>query len=144
MKGERKFATCHGSYVCNNNECTKWLTEKVGNRIDFRQAKGGGFTCKSCGYYVEREHCRALKAIKFEYSSQTVTVMHEGRHKCPLKPDRKSQLEFAQEHTLNRDLRKSPRELKIDLIGYYLVQEDIEKAKEVAEKIDHYRVIEKL
>ena len=30
MKGERKFATCHGSYVCNNNECTKWLTEKLG------------------------------------------------------------------------------------------------------------------
>ena len=23
MKGERKFSTCHGSYVCNNNECTK-------------------------------------------------------------------------------------------------------------------------
>ena len=56
MKGERKFATCHGSYVCNNNECTKWLTEKVRNRIDFRQAEGGGYTCKSCGYYVEREH----------------------------------------------------------------------------------------
>ena len=30
MKGENKFATCHGSYVCNNNECTKWLTEKLG------------------------------------------------------------------------------------------------------------------
>ena len=78
MKGERKFATCHGSYVSNNNECTKWLTEKVRNRIDFRQAKGGSYTCKSCRYYVEREHCRALKAVKFEYCSQTVTVMHQG------------------------------------------------------------------
>ena len=27
MKDERKFATCHGSYVCKNDECTKWLTE---------------------------------------------------------------------------------------------------------------------
>ena len=70
--------------------------------------------------------------------------MHQGRHKCQLKPDHKSQLEYAQEQTLNRDLRKSPRELKIDLIGYYLARGDIEKAKEVAEKMDDYRVIEKL
>ena len=144
MKGERKFHTCHGSYVCNNNKCTKWLTEKVRNRIDFRQAKGGGYTCKSCGYYVKREHCRALKAIEFEYSSQTVTIIHQGRHKGQSKPDHKSQLEYAQEQTLNRDLRKSPKELKIDLFGYYLAQGDIEKAKDVAEKMDDYRVIEKL
>ena len=82
-KGERTFATCHGAYVCNNNECTKWFTEKVG--IDFRQAKGGDYTCKSCGYYVEREYCGALKAVKFEYNSQTITIMHQGRHKYPLK-----------------------------------------------------------
>ena len=41
------------------------------------------------------------------------------------------------------NLRKSPGELKIDFIGYYLVQGDIEKAKEVAEKMDDLRVIEK-
>ena len=34
MKGERKFATCHGSYICKNDECTKWLTENVQNIID--------------------------------------------------------------------------------------------------------------
>ena len=39
MKGERKFATCHGSYICKNDECTKWLTENVQNRIDFRQER---------------------------------------------------------------------------------------------------------
>ena len=61
-----------------------------------------------------------------------------------MKPDRKSQLEYAQEQAPNRDLWKSPRELKINLIGYYLAQGDIEKAKEVAEKMDDYRVIEKL
>ena len=65
MKGKRKFATCHGSYVCKNDECTKWLTENVWNRIDFRQRKGGGYTCKSCGYYIEREYWGALKAMEF-------------------------------------------------------------------------------
>ena len=34
MKGKRKFATYHGSYICKNDECTKWLTENVWNRID--------------------------------------------------------------------------------------------------------------
>ena len=96
------------------------------------------------GYYVEREYCGALKAMEFKLSSQIVMVMHQGTHRCQLKPDHKSQMEYAQEETLNRDLRKSPRELKIDLIGYYLAQGDIEKAKEVAEKMDDYRVIEKL
>ena len=70
--------------------------------------------------------------------------MHQGTHRCQLQPDRYSQMEHAQEETLNRDLRKSPRGLKIDLIGYYLAKGDIEKAKEVAEKMDDYRVIEKL
>ena len=134
MKGRRKFATCHGSYICKNDECTKWPTENVWNRIDFRQEKGGGYTCKSCGYYVEREYCGALKTMELKFSSQIVMVMHQGTHRCKLKPDCNSQMEYAQEEALNIDLRKSPMELKIDLIGYYLAQEDIEKAKEVAEK----------
>ena len=85
-----------------------------------------------------------MKAMEFKFSSQIVMVMHQEIHRCQLKPDYKSQMEYVQEETLNRDLRKSPKELKIDLIGYYLEQGDIEKAKEVTEKIDDYRVIEKL
>ena len=134
MKDERKFATCHGSYICKNDECTKWLTENVWNRIDFRQEKGGGYTCKSCGYYIEREYCEALKAMEFEFSFQIVTVMHQGTHRCQLKPDGKSQMEYVQKETLNRDLRKSPRELKIDLIGYYLAQGTLKRPKKSLKK----------
>ena len=82
--------------------------------------------------------------MEFEFSSQIVTVMYRGTQSCQLKPDHNSQMEYVQEETLNRDLRKCPRELKIYLIWYYLVQGDIEKSKEVAEKMDDYRVIEKL
>ena len=81
--------------------------------------------------------------MEFEFSSQIVMVMHQGAHRRQLKPDHKSQMKYVHEETLNRDLRKSPRELKIDLIGYYLAQGVIEKAKEVTEKMDDYRVIEK-
>ena len=41
-------------------------------------------------------------------------------------------------------MRKTPRELKIDLIGYYLARGEIEKAVEVADKMYDNRVIEKL
>ena len=39
-----------------------------------------------------------------------------------------------QKMPLLTDLRKTPRELKIDLIGYYLARGEIEKAVEVANK----------
>ena len=46
--------------------------------------------------------------------------------------------------TLNGDLRKTPKELKIDLIGYQLAQGEVEKAWEIAEKMDDNSIIEKL
>ena len=49
-----------------------------------------------------------------------VTVYHQGNHNCTLKPDKRKKFEFAQVETLNSDLRKTPKELKIDLIGYQL------------------------
>ena len=55
----------------------------------------------------------------------------------------KEKYHYAQDATLNRDLRKTPRELKTDLIGYYLARGEIEKAVEVADKISDNRVIKK-
>ena len=37
-----------------------------------------------------------------------------------------------------------PKELKIDLIGYQLAQGEVEKAWEIAEKMDDNSIIEKL
>ena len=52
FNGERKFLTCTGSYVCNNANCSKLTSEGVKNCKHFIQAKGGGYTCHLCGYYV--------------------------------------------------------------------------------------------
>ena len=57
---------------------------------------------------------------------------------------KKKKLQYAEDATLNRDLCKTPRELKIDLIGYYLARGEIEKAVEVANKMSNNRIIEKL
>ena len=60
------------------------------------------------------------------------------------KGKQKKQLQYAEDATLNRDLCKTPRELNIDLIGYYLARGEIEKAVEVADKMSDKGVIEKL
>ena len=61
LKGERKFATCLGSFICNNPQCPKYKTEKVKNMMDFTCRPKGRYICKICGYYVATEHCSALK-----------------------------------------------------------------------------------
>ena len=45
---------------------------------------------------------------------------------------KEKKLQYAEDATLNRDLCKTARELKIDLTGYYLARGEIEKAVEVA------------
>ena len=144
LQGERKFTTCMGSYICNNPECPKYTTEKVKNFIDFKCGPKGSYTCKICGYYVAREYCGALKAVEYEESSGYITIYHTGTHKCHIKPDKSNQLKVACRELLNRDLHKTPRELKYNLIGYYLNEGEIDKAYEVAQKMDDESIIEKL
>ena len=55
LNGERKFLTCTGSCVCNNSTCSKLTSEGVKNCNHFIQVKGGGYTCHSWGYYVQKE-----------------------------------------------------------------------------------------
>ena len=57
---------------------------------------------------------------------------------------KQKKLQYVEDATLNRDLHKTPRGLKIDLIGYYLARGEIEKAVEVANKMSDNRIIEKL
>ena len=56
LQGERKFATCLGSCICNNPECPKYTTEKVKNLMAFKCGPKGSYTCKICGYYVTDFH----------------------------------------------------------------------------------------
>ena len=43
------------------------------------------------------------------------------------KKKERKKLQYAEDATLNRDLCKTPRELKMDLIGYYLARGEIER-----------------
>ena len=49
----RKFGNCQGNFICRNDECLKFTSEHVRNAVDFTKEKLGGYTCNSCGYYVQ-------------------------------------------------------------------------------------------
>ena len=85
-----------------------------------------------------------MKILKFDIDTNYITAYHYGNHIYWPKPNKKQQLQYAEDATLNRDLHKTPRELTIDLIGYYLARGQIEKAVEVINKMSDNRVIEKL
>ena len=53
LPGVRKFGNCQGNFICRNDECPKFTSEHVRNEIDFTKEKLGGYTCNSCGYYVQ-------------------------------------------------------------------------------------------
>ena len=122
----------------------KYATEKVKNLIDFKCRPKGSYICKICGYYVTREYCGALKAVEYDEGSGYITIYHTGSHICNIKPQKVNQLKYACKELLNHDLHRTPRELKYDLIGYYLNEGDVDKAYEVAQKMDDDSIIEKL
>ena len=89
LNGERKFLTCTGSYVCNNPNCSKLTSEDVKNHNHFIQPKDGGYTCHSCGYYVQKEHCGAMKILEFDINTNYITAYHYGNHICWPKENKK-------------------------------------------------------
>ena len=76
----RKFFTCTGSFVCNNLDCSKLTSEGIKNHNHFIQAKDGGYPCHLCGYYVQKEHCRAMKILEFDIDTNYITAYHYGNH----------------------------------------------------------------
>lgn len=85
-----------------------------------------------------------MKALEYDETTSVLTVFHQGIHKCTLKPEIQSTLHWAKQEMVNRDLRRTPKEWKIDLTGYYLAKGEVEKASEVAEKLNDPQVFDKL
>ena len=64
----------------------KVMTEGVQNLIDFKQEKGGGYTCKCCGYYAHKKYCGCLKVTEYDKDAGLLTIYHQGKHICTAKP----------------------------------------------------------
>ena len=81
LNGIWKFGTCRGSFICKNDNCTKYTTENVCNQINL-QKNFNGHTCKSCGFYVYREFCGCVKVTEFDRDTNVFTIYHQGTHTC--------------------------------------------------------------
>ena len=78
-----------------------------------------------------------------------MTIYHQGKHTCTLKPDVEKQKQVAAEKCkelppLNLELRNNLREFQIDLIGYYIATGQLEKGKKFAELLSHKRLLEQI
>ena len=73
-----------------------------------------------------------------------LTIYHQGEHICTAKPDVISNKKYAEANVLGHNMCSTPKEVKIDLIGYYLSTHQIEKAWEVAEMMDSDKILKKM
>ena len=113
LNGPRKFGVCNGSNICENPECTKVTTEGVQNKIEFKQEKGRGYTCKCCWYYVQKRYCGFLKAREYDKNASLLTIYHQGEHICTAKPDVIPKKKYAESNILDHNLHSTPKEMKI-------------------------------
>ena len=79
LPGVRKFGTCKGNFICRNDKCPKFTSE---HEINFTKEKLGGYTCNSCGYYVQQKGCGAKKVTEFNCKDEELTIYYEGHHHC--------------------------------------------------------------
>ena len=87
LDGKRKFGTCQGSLICMNPQCPVFKTEQICNQIDFGKHEFEGHACNSCGYLATRIFCGSIKVTEFKRWENLLTLWHQGKHKCNLKPD---------------------------------------------------------
>ena len=76
-----------------------------------------------------------------------MTIYHQGKHTCTPKPNVEEKRQVAAEKCkelppLNLELRNTPREFQIDLIGYYIATGQLEKGKKLAELLSHKRLLQ--
>ena len=98
--GVHKFGKCLGSFIFLNDKCPAYTTEGIHNEIYFKKESNGPHVCKSCGYFVQRKVCEALKVTEFDCHKEVLTIWHQGSHSCVSKPDVE-----AQEKALDRAQR---------------------------------------
>ena len=78
-----------------------------------------------------------------------MTIYHQGKHTCTPKPNVGEQRQVAAEKRkelppLDLELRNTPRDFQINLIGYYIATGQLEKGKELYKLLSHKRLLEQI
>ena len=101
------------------------------------------------GVLVSCKFCGAHKVTEFNRRTNLLTIWHQGQHICKLQPNVHHQDEIIQEESCRRppvniQLRNTTCEFQIDLIGYYILIGNQEKAIELAEGLADKNLVDKL
>ena len=68
------------------------------------------YWCKHCDQFTKRSWCGAQKAVEYDRNTETMTIWHQGLHKCRLRPGNKSKEEQHQaKETVKRVMQKFPK-----------------------------------
>ena len=142
----RRFGKCNGAYICMNEKCSKFTSEGLRNITDFKKNPliPKMVLCQLCEYQVVHKYCDAIKVYDQNRLAKTMTVYHQGDHICIPKPNRREKRNFILENMNVGALRKSSKEVQLDVLSQHLSCGDIDKAYEVVEMLDDKHLIEKM
>ena len=65
---------------------------QVSNSLNFEPIQD---ECKHCDQFAKRDWCSVQKAVEYNNDTETMTIWHQGLHRCTLRPGHKSK---EQEH----------------------------------------------
>ena len=86
LNGVRRIGHCKGSIICENQQCSKFLSEGVVNTNKFSQ-EGGLFICNYCGSFVAHQWCGCICLTEYDRDTHKLTYYHQGNHNCNVKPN---------------------------------------------------------
>ena len=89
LKGTRRCAKCIGPLQCQNKRCVMYRCYAQSNTKSFKKM-GDDYICKSCLQFVARTWCGARKIIEYNRERETLSIWHQGKHRCKVRPGHKT------------------------------------------------------
>ena len=89
LKGKRRCAKCIGPLQCQNKRCVMYHCYAQSNTKSFKKM-GDDYLCKSCLQFVSRTWCGARKIIEYNRERETLSIWHQGKHRCKVRPGHKT------------------------------------------------------
>ena len=89
LKGTRKCLKCIGALQCQNKRCVMYRCHALSNIKSFQKI-GEDYFCRSCHQFMSRPWCDARKIMEYNRETETLTIWHQRKHRCQVKPGHKT------------------------------------------------------
>ena len=89
LQGTRKCSKCIGPLQCQKKRCVMYHCHALSNTKSF-QTMGEDYLFRSCHQFVSRTWCGARKIMEYNRQTETLTIWHQGKHRCQVKPGHKT------------------------------------------------------